>query len=206
MIPWIVGLAVVVVVLAALAGVRLSAAHRSAQLRREGHAIGAHELKGRDVMTIADARRIGKVDGVLFDRDWTRIVAFRVRRRLSSHRMTVARDDVTAVGPDAIMVPAPDLLDNTARRDELAHTVKLDKVHHIRVVTKGGRELGKVGGLEVDRDARYVTSYVLRGSFRQRLRHRSPAIPVRQVVHLGDRGLMVVEDEAAAVLGEARTS
>lgn len=204
MVLWIIVIAVGVALLVGLVGVRVSLTQRRARLVGETTAIRAHALKGRDVMTIADARRAGRVDDVLFDREWGNVVAFLVKGRRTARGVVLFRHDVTAVGPDAIMVSAPELLDRVERRAELERTVKLHRVRRIKVVTKSGERLGKIWELELDHEARRVTSYLLRGSLTQRVRHRSPAIPVRQVIQIGDRGFMVVEDQAAVAMdGEA---
>jgi sporulation protein YlmC with PRC-barrel domain len=103
------------------------------------------------------------------------------------------------------MVPAPTALNEFKRLPALADAVRLDELRGTRVVTEGGELLGTVSDLDVDGEARHVLSYVLRGSVMQRLRHREPTIPVWQVTHRSDRGLIVMGANAASeVNGESR--
>src|SRR5258708_26720474 len=111
----------------------------------------ARTLMGRAVVAISDARKIGAVDDVLLDAGGRDVLAFRVRSGGPlSHGAALARDQVAAVGPDAIMVPAPTALNEFKRLPALADAVRLDKLRGTRVVTEGGELLGTVSDLDVD--------------------------------------------------------
>jgi uncharacterized protein YrrD len=199
---WIV-LAVVVIGVAVYGGVRWSA--RRTTRRGDGHvsAMRARSLTGRAVVAISDAGKVGSVEDVLLDATARAVVAFNVKGRAFSRGAALPRDQVAAVGPDAIMVPAPTALNEFKRLPALDDALRLRKLRGTRVVTEGGELRGTVADLEIDGEARHVLSYVLRGSVMQRLSHSEPAIPAWQVTHRGDRGLMVVaEDPASALRGE----
>ncbi|HXA28208.1 MAG TPA: PRC-barrel domain-containing protein [Candidatus Angelobacter sp.] len=188
---WIV-VAVVVVGAVAFAVVRWSAP-RTIRRGEDGvAATRARALMGRAVVAISDATRLGAIDDVLFDASGRDVVAFRVKGGPFSRGAALERDDVAAIGPDAIMVAAPAALNEFKRLPALDDALRLDRLRGTRVVTEGGELLGTVSDLEIDGEARYVQSYVLRGSATQRLRHRQPIIPVGQVTHRGDSGLLVV--------------
>ena len=186
---WIVVAVVVVVGLVAFGIVRWS--------RRRGEGGGAsamrvRNLMGRAVVSMSDASKVGAVIDVLLDAGGRDVVAFRVKSGGPFHRRAaLVRDQVAAVGPDAIMVSTPTALNEFKRLPRLADAIRFDKLRGTRVVTEGGELLGTVSDLDVDGEARHMISYVLRGSVMQRLRRREPTIPVGQVTHRGDRGLVV---------------
>lgn len=158
----------------------------------------ASHLIGRAVVTISDAGKVGTVDDVLLDGAGREVIGFRVKGGRFSRRTAVVREQVAAMGPDAIMVSDPTVLNDVKRLPALSDAITLDKLRGSRAVTEGGELLGRVSDLEVDAEARHVVAYVLHGSLRQRLRHHEPAIPVWQVTHRGDFGLMVAGGAAAS--------
>jgi uncharacterized protein YrrD len=160
-------------------------------------AMRARNLMGRDVVTISDAGKVGAVNDVLFDATGRDVIGFRVRRGRFGRGAGLVRDQVAAIGPDAIMVAAPTALNDLKRLPAQADALRLDKLRGTTVVTEAGEVLGTVSDLEVDGQAQHVLAYVLRGTLMQRMRHRQPAIPVWQVTHRGDRGLMVVGQDSA---------
>jgi len=199
---WIV-LGLVVLGVAGYGLVRWSARRTARDAAGHASAMRARSLMGRAVVAISDAGRVGSVDDVLLDATARDVVAFDVKGGAFSRGAALLRDQVAAIGPDAIMVPAPTALNEFKRLPALDDALTLRRLRRTRVVTEGGELRGTVSDLEIDGDARHVLSYVLRGSVTQRLSHREPTIPVSQVTHRGDRGLMVVaEDPASAVQRE----
>jgi uncharacterized protein YrrD len=199
---WIV-LGVVIAGAAAFFAVRWSQGRSAARSAGPDSPTRARDLVGRDVLTISDAGKVGAVDDVLLDVTGREVVAFSVKGRRFGHAAALVRDQVAAVGPDAIMVEAPTALNDFKRLPALADAIRFDKLRGTRVVTQGGELLGTVWDMEVDGAAHHVIAFLLRGSVMQRLRHHEPAIPVAQVTHHGERGIMVVADDAAsAVHGE----
>jgi uncharacterized protein YrrD len=192
---WIV-LAVVVIGVVAYGGVRWSVRRTTRRGDGEVSAMRARSLMGRAVVAISDAGKVGSVDDVLLDATARAVVAFNVKGRALSRGAALPRDEVAAVGPDAIMVPAPTALNEFKRLPALDGALRLRKLRGTRVVTEGGELRGTVSDLEIDGEARRVLSYVLRGSMTQRLGHSEPTIPAWQVTHRRDGGLMVVAEEA----------
>jgi len=191
----------IVLGLAVLGGAVYGVARWSARGRAgSASAMRAGNLMGRDVVTISDAGKVGAVNDVLFDATGRDVIGFRVRRGRFGRGAGLVRDQVAAIGPDAIMVAAPTALNDLKRLPALADALRLDKLRGTTVVTEGGEVLGTVSDLEVDGEAQHVLAYVLRGTVMQRMRHQQPAIPVWQVTHRGDRGLMVVGDDAAGTV------
>ncbi len=156
----------------------------------------ASELKGRSVVVLANAEKVGQVEDVLFDARFRQVLGFRVKEGgLLSKTVALPRDSVTAIGADALTVPSPDMINEEERFPQLAGAATLSQVTGTKVVTESGQLLGTIGQLDVDADARTVTAYVLSASLAERvMRHQEEVVQAGEVVRLGEGGIMVVAD------------
>ena len=154
----------------------------------------ASDLKGRAVVALSNAEKIGQVADVLFDAPFRAVLGFRVKKGgLLGQTEALPRDSVTSIGVDALTVPSPDVINDEDRFAELAHAATLNQVERTKVVTEGGELLGTIAHLEIDEDARRVTSYALASSLLNRvLRHEDELIKADEVLRLGEGGIMVV--------------
>ena len=171
-----------------------------------GGRMRADELKGRAVLALSNAEKIGRVEDVLFDAQLRRVLGFRVERAgLFGKAQALLRGSVTAVGGDALTVQTPDAINDEARFAELASASTLSQVQRTKVVTVGGELLGTVAHLEIDDDARTVTGYALASSLVDRvLRHDAESVSPDEVIRLGEGGTMVVPDAVATRLQTER--
>ena len=162
----------------------------------------ADALKGRGVVALTTAERLGQVDDVLFDPQYQEVLGFRVKQGgLFGQTEVLLRDNVAALGADALTVPSPDVINEEGRFAELAHAATLSQVVGTKVVTEGGELLGTIVHLEVDDDARTVTAYRLASSLSDRvLGHDAEAVAADEVLRLGDGGSMIVPDAVGARL------
>jgi uncharacterized protein YrrD len=156
----------------------------------------ANELKGRGVLALSNAEKVGQVDDVLFDSEFRRVLGFRVKRGgLFSKAQALLRDSVTSIGAAALTVQSPDVINDEERFADLAHASTLSQVEGTQVVTEGGELLGSIAHLEIDDDARNVTAYTLSSSLRDRvMRHDTKSVKADEVLRLGEGGIMVVPD------------
>jgi len=163
--------------------------------------VKASEVKGRAVVTLSDAAKVGHVDDVLFDATYRRVLGFRVKRGAFSQTEAVSRATVTAVGADAVTVPSPDVINAEERFADLAGAATLKQAQGTKVVTESGTLLGTIAELEVDDDVRTVTRYTLASPLLDRLRGKEPVFSAQQVLQLGAGGIMIVSDAVAESLG-----
>lgn len=160
----------------------------------------ASELKGRAVVTLSHAEIIGRVDDVLFDPALRQVLAFRVRQDTHGPTETVLRAAVSAVGRDAVMVADPQAMNVEERFDELAGAATLKQAQGTRMVSEGGEVVGQVDDIELDDEARTVTSYLLSGSLLERIRHVARHVAADKVLRVGAGGIMTVPNDVAAEL------
>ncbi|MEU8570692.1 PRC-barrel domain-containing protein [Streptomyces pathocidini] len=110
------------------------------------------ELTGRPVMTVAEAKRAGVVDGFVVDPARATVVALRLQKTPDSKRNLLSLSRIRAIGPDAVMVPDTESL-RTAE-EALAEQAELagkgldlpDKP----VLTERGEETGTVDDAHFD--------------------------------------------------------
>lgn len=163
--------------------------------------MNASDLKGRAVVTISDAAKVGHVDDVLFDAEYREVLGFRVKKGgLLSGTEALLRQSVNAVGADAITIPSPDTVNAEDRFAELAGAATLSQAQGTRVVTEGGDLLGTVNALELDDAACTVTAYVLAAPLLDRMRRREPRVAANDVLRLGEGGIMIVPNSVAETM------
>jgi len=146
---------------------------------REVYYVKASDLKGRAVVTLSDAAKVGTIDDILFDAEYRAVLGFRVKKGTFGKPDAVTRENVTAVGADAVTVSSPEAKSKA------------------RVVTEGGTLLGTIDEMELDDEARAVTEYILSAPLWDRLRHNEPRIPAQQVLRMGEGAIMIVPNSVA---------
>jgi uncharacterized protein YrrD len=166
----------------------------------------ANELKGRGVLALSNAEKIGQVDDVLFDAQFRQVLGFRVKRGgVFGKAQALLRDSVTSIGAAALTVQSPDVINDEERFADLAHASTLSQVERTQVVTESGEVLGTIAHLEIDDDARKVTAYTLSSSLTDRLmRHDTESVKADEVIRLGEGGVMLVPDAVGARLQAER--
>ena len=165
---------------------------------RGGVGVKASDLKGRAVVTLSDAIKVGRVDDVLFDAEYREVLGFRIKAGTFSRPEAVSRANVTAVGHDAVTVRSPDVINLEDRLVDLVGAATLSRARGTMFVTEGGELLGTIGEIELDDEACAVTAYRLWAPLWARLRRREPRIEAQQVLRLGEGGLMIVPNAVAA--------
>jgi uncharacterized protein YrrD len=162
----------------------------------------ASELKGRAVVVLSTAEKVGQVEDVLFDAQFRQVLGFRVKKGgLLGKTEALPRDSVASIGADAVTVPSPDVINDQERFAELAHAATLNQVEQTKVVTEGGELLGTIAHLEIDDEARKVTAYALASSLMERvMRHDETLVKADEVMRLGEGGIMVVANAVATRL------
>lgn len=157
----------------------------------------ARDLKGRAVLTLSDATKVGTIDDVLYDAEFRQVLGFRIKKSTFSGAEALLRENVASVGRDAVTIATPEVINTENRFPSLANAATEGQGRGTKVVTEGGEFLGTVEDLEIDDQAQTVIGYLLTTSLIDRLRHRQPEIQAQQVVRLGAGGIMIVPDSVA---------
>lgn len=170
---------------------------------KEVDIMNASDLKGRAVVTLSDANKIGHVSDVLFDPQYRHVLGFRVRRSRLGGTDAVLRASVSAIGTDALTIAGPDAVNAEKRFSELTNAVDLDQATHTSVVSESGNVVGSIANLELDDEARTMTAYELDAPLLDRLRGRRRVIKVEDVLRVGSGGIMMIPTSVSDELSAA---
>jgi uncharacterized protein YrrD len=163
----------------------------------------ASELKGRAVISLADAQKVGEVDNVLVDCSQNQVVGFRVKHGLFSSAQVLRAQDVRSVGPDAITIANRELLVDRESAADLHPIPDLNALSGINVVSESGTLVGALDDVDVDPSNLAVTAYYLGGSLWEHLTQGNKHFPSTPGLRFGGK-LLIIPDTLAGVLSEAR--
>lgn len=150
------------------------------------------DLKGRAVVTLSDANKIGAIDDCYFDPVYRQVLGFRVKSHAFGPVEALPRASVAAIGANAVTVATPDVLVLEERFRASQPVALAHDLNGSRVVTEGGELLGAVHDLELDDEALNVTALVLDAPLLDHWRHRVPLITTDRIQRIGQDGIIVV--------------
>lgn len=159
----------------------------------------ASTLKGRAVVTLANATKVGSVDDILFDPGYQHVIGFVLKGVSvpgSSSNAAIPRGRVAAIGPDAITVASAEEMGSLDRFPELRDAQSLGQARGTKVVTEGGELLGTLDGFEIDDDAREVRTCTLAAPLLGKLLHHQNTFTPEHICQVGQGDLMVVDNTA----------
>jgi uncharacterized protein YrrD len=155
------------------------------------------ELKGKPVVSVDEARKLGIVHDVLVDPSYSSIAGLQIKAEGRGHAYVVANEHIRGIGPDAVTVVNKDALQVPDRAQTLAGLPTLGTILGSRVVTEGGALLGSITEVAFDVGSRRILAIEYgRGGFEGLLgRHRS--LSIGDIVGVGP-GLVTVREVSRA--------
>jgi sporulation protein YlmC with PRC-barrel domain len=128
--------------------------------------IRASALRGRAVVDLDRAEKLGTIDRIVVDPDARRVAGFLVSRGKSvsgeGMHMTVPASSVHAIGPDALTVLRPAAIADDAMR-RIDNLPKASDLIGLKVVSEDGRLLGRVDDILINREDGRIVGYTLGG-------------------------------------------
>jgi sporulation protein YlmC with PRC-barrel domain len=126
--------------------------------------IRATELTGRAVVDLDCAERVGRVDRIVLDTESRQVAAFLVSRGTALTRerthVTVPASAVHAIGPDALTIHQTQETD-AGVLDRIENLPKASDLIGRKVVSRGGRYLGRIGDVLISRADGRIIGYTL---------------------------------------------
>lgn len=157
------------------------------------------ELKGRSVVSVSQAHKLGEVDNVVVDLSSRSVLGLLVRTGGLLHsRQAVLLRDVKAIGQDAVTVEDESQLNGQDKFAELKDKPTADAIVGAKVMTESGSQVGSVSDLSVDIPAGQITEYILDEGLLERLRGQERFVPASAVRSLGVRLVVVTDEEPTA--------
>ena len=153
------------------------------------------ELKGKSVVSVTGARKLGKVEDALVRSVQDSIAALRVRTEQKGPGYVVADEHIRAIGRDAVTIDSQDSLRMPGEVPNLTGLMSLASIIDSRVVTEGGEVLGTITDVEFDPTIRKVISLEYDGGLLGALLKRRHMLSPKEVISIG--GGIVTVSEAA---------
>ena len=163
--------------------------------------IMASELKGRPVVSLAAADKIGNVNTVILDPATNRMLALKVKHGLIGSGKTLLASDIRNIGVDAVTINDHNLLhEHETDLPELGNMPTLEELTALKVVSESGTLLGVVGDVEIDPEQYNIVAYEMNGSLWEQLTRREKRFAALQGIKAG-KDLLVVPDSVVTELG-----
>jgi uncharacterized protein YrrD len=118
------------------------------------------EILGLPVLSISEGKTLGKVTGLLVDRQQREVAVLRVGGGgWFSHDRFLPYADIRGVGPDAVTVASAEAL---REPKDIPNLKELDAALVDRVVvTESGQKIGRIAGLTVDEGSGNVACFLI---------------------------------------------
>lgn len=146
------------------------------------------------VVSLANAEKIGFVDGAMIDASAQRILGLRIRSGgVFTHRRALLLEDVTAIGTDALTVQDPGHVNQEDAFSTLKGATDIADVVGSKVITQGGTAVGSVADIDFDAKSGQIQTYVLRASLVEKVRRQEHRVPSTAVRRIGNN-ILVVEN------------
>ena len=133
--------------------------------------IKASELKGRAVVSLAEAEKVGTVSSLIFDPSANKVVGLKVKTGLFGGPQTLRADDIRNIGPDAVTINDRNLLrERESEVPDLKDMPTLEDLLSMKVVGDNGVLHGMLGDVEIDPEDMTITEYEMSGSLWDHIR------------------------------------
>jgi uncharacterized protein YrrD len=167
--------------------------------------IKASELKGRAVVSLTQAEKIGTVASVILDPAASRVAGLTVRTGILGGPKILRSSDIRSLGIDAVTIHDSSLLhDDTGEVPELKDLPTLDDMIEMKIISESGQLLGTLGNVEIDPDQYQITRYELSGTLWDQLKHSNRTFDAVPGLRFGKQ-LLVVPDTIGVALQGAST-
>jgi uncharacterized protein YrrD len=168
--------------------------------------IKASELKGRAVVSLSQAEKIGSVVSVILDPAASRVAGLTVRTGILGGPKLLRASDIRSLGIDAVTIHDSSLLhDDTGEAPELKDLPTLDDMIEMKIISESGQLLGTLGNVEIDPDQYQITHYELSGTLWDQLTHSNRTFDAAPGLRFGKQ-LLIVPDAIGAALQRPSTA
>lgn len=136
------------------------------------------DVKGRQVVTLDGADKVGYIDNAYISENGANIVGFEVGMRgLLAGQRVFTWDHLSSIGADAVTIPDKEAL-HELNRSTLTTALSTGDVIGAKVMAERGDDLGKVGDIDFDGASGAITAYILSPSLMERVEgHRESFAP-----------------------------
>jgi uncharacterized protein YrrD len=160
----------------------------------------ASELRGRAIVSLDQAEKIGAVDDLLLDFGTNEVREFTVRPGLLGGTKYIRAQSIRNVGPDAITIPDRSVLeDQGLRASDSPQLASLSGLLGSKVVSEQGALLGTLGDVVLDSSGLRVACFEMSGNLWDKLTGSEKTFNAMPGIRMGSQ-LVVVPDAIAQEL------
>ncbi len=166
-----------------------------AELRGGLKAMKFSELKGKQVVAVGQAAKVGTISDVILDSSCRNIEGLVIKGDTRTPERVISVKNVNAIGGDVVTI------DNTGSLkvfDPAAPEAKLPQasaIHGSQIVTQGGEVIGQISDIDFDPITRQVGGFEFSGGPFEGILGRHNMLYPRHIISLGP-GLVTVSDDA----------
>ncbi|MDQ2805343.1 MAG: PRC-barrel domain-containing protein [Chloroflexota bacterium] len=160
--------------------------------------IKASSLKGRAVVSVDDAEKLGSIADVFFDLASGQVVAFHISPGLIGGLKTLLAPNISNIGADAITIKDKVALQNQAGPNYQT-AIGLSQLQGMKVVSDQGTLLGTLGDVLMDPLTLRIDCYEMSGSVWEHIRNKERTFAQVPGLRFG-KDLIIVPDAVAAEL------
>jgi len=153
------------------------------------------DLRGRQVVSLEKADKIGEVDHVLLDLQKQQAVALKVKPLgfFTSDKI-LSWSGITSIGEDAVTIQSASLLQE-GNDAPLSSYPSAASLSGSKVMTQDGQQVGSVGDVDIDIPGGQVTAYLLSEGLLAGLTGKQREVPTSEVVSVS-QNMLVVQNQA----------
>ncbi|MGD8240656.1 MAG: PRC-barrel domain-containing protein [Armatimonadota bacterium] len=162
--------------------------------------IAVQELTGKSVVSTAEGKVLGKIRQCVCHLAMGEVVGLLVDAsdRLLGEK-AIAGKDIGVIGEDAVLVASEKLLVDVADVKGMGDLVRPEEADPMTVFTTGGRRLGSVGRIMIDRKQKAVVCFELTEGPLRDLAEGPSMMPIVEGIVHGEDSILVPPDAAEKV-------
>jgi sporulation protein YlmC with PRC-barrel domain len=154
------------------------------------------ELRGKPVVSVAEAVTLGTVDDALVDSTLGTIGALLIASSGGTDRYLVSMDQIRGIGPDVATVSSQHALSSPGQASAPRSRVPLTSIVGSRVVAEDGRVLGTVAEVDFDPSSGRIQALEYGGDGLEGLLSGRHRLDPKRVVRIGP-GVLTVMGESS---------
>jgi uncharacterized protein YrrD len=174
-------------------------------LEENTHMMYISELKGKHVISLTEALKMGMVQDALLDPTGRYVAAIRVHSSAGRDQV-VRRQAVKHVGLHAIVLSMSDDLIDSAREDpELDRLIDLRTLVGLEVISDQGNLIGRIQDALIDPETLNIEEYELTRNFWDRYLQTGPRIAAATILSCS-KDLLIVPERTLTSIGPERAA
>lgn len=153
------------------------------------------ELKGKKVVAVAEATKVGAVYDALLGSSYRNIEALVIRADERGPEYVVLSKSINAIGQDVVTIDSTNSLQDFEQVPDATRFPRVSSLLKSQIVTQSGEVLGEISDFDFDPIAGEIRGLEYRGSSLEGLLGRHHVLDPKSIISFGP-GIVTVTDEA----------